>query len=146
MHPNRILSIVVGAVLVLGVTAVIVAATRSAPQFDLSTPQGVVQAYLQDVFEGRPSEAASWIDPASGCDASDVAGASTSRSARVVLVDSEIDGSKASIDVRITYTGGGPFDATEYSDQENFQLREDGGGWLITGEPWPMFYCAGGKP
>lgn len=146
MHPNRILSIVVGAVVLLGVAAAIVAATRPAPQIDVSTPEGVVQAYLQDVFEGNEEEAAAWIDPASGCDAADLARAFASRSARVVLVDTTIDGSTARIEVRMTYGGGGPFDASEYSEEQHFELRRSGASWLITGEPWPMFYCEGGKP
>ena len=146
MHPNRILSIVVGAVVVLGLAAVIVAATRPAPEIDVSTPEGVVQAYLQDVFEGDEEAAVAWIDPASGCDASDLGRAFTSQSARVVLVDTNLTGSTARVEVKMTYTGGGPFDASEYSEQQQFELRGSGVSWLITGEPWPMFYCGGGKP
>lgn len=145
MHPNRILSIVVGAVVLLGVAAAVVAATRPAPQIDVTTPQGVVQAYLQDVFEGNEEAAIDWIDPTTGCNAFDLARAFGSRSARVVLVDTTVTGSTARVEVRMTYSGGGPFDASEYSEEQQFELREKGAGWLITGQPWPMFYCEGGK-
>ncbi|MGA7271799.1 MAG: hypothetical protein WB239_12065 [Acidimicrobiia bacterium] len=146
MHPNRILSIVVGAVVLLGVAAAIVAATRPAPQIDVSTPEGVVQAYLQDVFEGNEEAAIARIDPASGCDAADLDRAFASRSVRVVLVDTTSSGSTARVEVRMTYTGDGPFAASEYSEEQQFELRGAGASWLITGDPWPMFFCEGGKP
>lgn len=146
MQPNRVLSIVVGAVVLLGVVAAIVAATRPAPDIDPSTPQGVVQSYLRAVFDGDEEAAVEWIDPETGCDGADVAAAYVNRPARVLLEDTTVDGSTARVEVKITYSGGGPFDVSEYTEDQLFRLRRSGGSWLLTGQPWPMFYCGERKP
>jgi hypothetical protein len=49
---NRVLSVFVGAVVLLAVVAGMVVAKRAAPELDSHTPEGVVQQYLQAVIAG----------------------------------------------------------------------------------------------
>jgi hypothetical protein len=50
--PNRVLAAVVGVVVLLAGIAGVVAANRTAPTLDPSSPQGVVQQYLKAVLDG----------------------------------------------------------------------------------------------
>lgn len=147
MKPNRILAIVVGAVVLLAVVAAVVAATRPAPVFDPSTPEGTVQSYLQTLFEDDEEGAASYLAPETGCDANDLAQADEGNSVRVLLGDIDLDIDTARVEVEIIVTSAdGPFGGYEYRVDETFSLRRNGEGWLITGEPWPVYFCEGRTP
>ena len=128
----------VGLVLVL----VIIALAREPIQLDASTPEGVVQRYLEAISQNDYDVAFDYLDPDyyQGCDATSLA-----RSAPEQSFSASIEnGEKASIDhplVSVTLrfgTGEGPF-RSEWTNYEQFELVDAGGSWLITGEAWPYF-------
>lgn len=140
-QPNRILAIVVGVVAVVAVVAGVLAATRQAPEYDRGTPAGVVQAYLSAVIDGNNQEAAGFLAADSSCDLTDLDRAYVPDEVRVVLRDTEVDAGTARVAVDVAMSSGDLFGGSEYSEKHTFSLTRVGGGWLITGEPWPMYEC-----
>lgn len=142
--PNRILATIVGALVAVVVAVAVVAATRPPPELDVGTPQGIVQAYVRAVFDGEIAEAAGHITAESECGVEDLERARAADSARVVLLDTRVDGDSASVEVEIVHSGGsGPFDGYEWSEETTFSLIRSGGTWQLTGEPWPLYFCRG---
>ena len=142
--PNRTLAIILSGVAVLVAVAATVAALRPVPSFDPASPEGAVQSYLEAVLAGDEEAAAAFLSPDGDCDVDDVARADFNDSLRVALIESGIDGDEASIEVEITYGGGGPFES-EYGESETFELERRSGSWVITGQPWPMYFCEGDR-
>ena len=139
---NRILAVVVGSVAVLAVIAAVVAATRPPPTLDPATPDGAVQIYLRAMLEGDTETATARLSSSTGCDEGDVASAFVTNSARIVLVDSTVDGATAIVTVEIIESSGsGPFEGSEFSHEERFTLRNEEGSWLLVDEPWPLYFC-----
>lgn len=142
--PNRVLVMIAGGVVALIVASAVVIALRPAPTFDPATPEGTVQAYLQAVFAGDEAEAAGYIDPQSGCEEADILRSRVGDSARVVLVETETSDETARVEVEVVISAGqGAFDAYEYSQDRTFDLVAAGDRWLLTGEPWPVYFCSG---
>lgn len=141
-RPNRILAIVVGAMVVLAAAVVVLSANRSTAEYDAGSPEGTVQAYLRAVTTGDYAEAATLLDPAGDCDVEDLDRAGTPGSARAYLVGSETEGATATVNVEVTMSSGGPFD-TESAETHLYRLTRSGGDWLLTGTPWPLYFCEG---
>lgn len=141
MGPNRVLGVLVGAVVVLAVVAGVVAANRTTPTLDRGRPEGVVQEYLQAVIAGDFHAAAGLLAPSSGCDASDVAAAAIPESARIVLKHAAVDGDHAVVTVEVTEDSGGDPFGSGFSHTERITLERDGGAWKITGSPWLLYPC-----
>lgn len=139
---NRALAVFVGAVVLLAVLAGVVVANRATPDLDRATPEGVVQQYLQAVFDGDYPIAAGLLSPSSGCDVSDVAAAYAPASARIVLGHSAVNGDHAVVTVKVTEgSGDGPFQSSGYSRTERITVQREGGVWKITGSPWLLPSC-----
>lgn len=144
-RPNRVLAIVVGGIAVIAVVAGVLAATRPVATYDRSTPEGVVQAYLEAVVGGDHQEAAGFLAKDSGCTVEDLDRAQTPDGVRVVLRDSEVRGDTAQVKVDVVLSTGGPLDSSEFAEEHTFRLTRTPGSWRITGEPWPMYECGRGK-
>lgn len=144
-RPNRILAIVVGAMVVLAAVVVVLSANRSTAQLEPGSPEAAVQTYLTGVTEGDYAAAADVLDPAGSCDVDDLDRAGRLESARAYLVDSQVDGDTARVSVEVTVPegGGGPFDTTDYSETHSFRLTRSGDDWRLTGTPWPLYDCEG---
>ena len=143
---STVLASVVTGVLLLGVAAGVLAATRTAPEADLSTPSGVVQSYLQAVADGATVDAAELLDPEGTCGVQDLAQASLTTSLRAVLGDSSVDGDRAVVTVAITEGyGDDPFGSEGYAHDERFVLERSGETWTVVGSPWPMYDCGGSR-
>ena len=143
---NRVLSVFIGAVVLLAVVTGVVVARRAAPALDPHTPEGVVQQYLQAVVAGDYRVAANLISPSAGCDISDVASAYNPGTARIVLNHTAVDGDQAVVTVDVTEgSGEGPFESTGYSHTERITVARGGGVWKITGSPWLLSPCASTK-
>lgn len=139
---NRVLTVVVGSVAILAVIAAVVAATRTPPTLDPATPDGAVQIYLRAMLEGDTETAAARLSSSTGCDEADVSAAFVTDAARIVLVDSTVDGATAIVTVEIIESSGsGPFEGSEFSHEERFTLRNEEGSWLLVDEPWPLYFC-----
>lgn len=142
LSPNRVLMVILGTVGVLVVVAVVVIALRPPATFDPATPEGAVQGYLEAVFDDDETAALGYLEPKSPCDEHDISDASVDSSARVVLVETEVDDDTARVEVEMTFSRGqGLFDSYEYSQDESFDLVDFGDRWLLTGEPWPVRVC-----
>lgn len=127
--------------LVIGATAIL-AVNREPVTYPPGSPEAAVQAYVQALLDGDEDAAAAWLDPATDCEAGDLAEAHVPDDVRVTLRHAEIDGDVAEVEIGVTVTSGrGPFDTYEYEDHHRFELARSGEGWLITNRPWPWASC-----
>lgn len=136
--PNRVLALLVGAVLLLAVVAGIVVANRSAPALDPETPEGTLQAFLQALVDEDYGAAADFLSASSACDAADIV--YYPDSSRIVLDRVTVDGDTAVVTVRVTESGGDPFGGSGWSHTERVTLEREDGDWKVTGSPW-LLYC-----
>jgi hypothetical protein len=145
--PNR----VVGAVLVAGLVVVLavgIVATlvREPTALDPSTPEGVVQGYLQAVFDEDWSTARDSLAPVTArrCSTVDFRRAWVPTSLTAVLDDVRTTADGAEVDVGLRQVQGpDPLGGGGYELSETFELIEVDGEWLITGWPWPVDDCRG---
>ncbi len=133
----------VGGLIVLVIAAIALTAVRRPAVYPVSSPEGVVQRYLQAVFDRDPLSASSWLAPSlkPRCENAldDVMNWGPSED-RATLIDSRIDGDQASVRVSIG-TSGGLLDPG-YERTVSFHLRLLDEGWRIDRSPWPVEYCA----
>lgn len=142
---NRILALLVGAVVLLAVLAGVMVGRRTTPNFDPNTPEAVVQEYLKAVIAGNYPGAAKLISPSSGCSAPDVATAYVPGAAQIVLDHTDVNGDHAVMTVDVTEgSGDDPF-GSGYSHAERITLQQEGGVWKITGSPWLLPSCGSTK-
>lgn len=142
---NRVLAVLVGAVVLLAVVAGVVIGNRAEPDLEPHTPEGVVQEYLKAVIAGNYPVALGLLSPSSGCDLADLASGYAPGSARIVLDNTTVNGDHAVVTVEVTEgTGGGPFESG-YSHTERITVQRAGAGWKITGSPWLLSSCASTK-
>lgn len=141
---NRILVIALGAIVVLAVVAAVISARRPAAQLPTGSPEAAVQAYVTAAIAGKVDEAARWLEPSGDCDVNDLqrAGDLGSQPARVVLADSSVEGTTATVQVELVFSSGSPFDTSEYSEKHTYRLVRSDGKWLLTGVPWPLYDCS----
>lgn len=120
------------------VVALVVIALGGGVDHDSDSPEGVVQGYARAVIAGHHSEALSFLDPASGCTANDLRWAWVPNT-WVRLGPVHRDGDRAEVTIVLS----GPADPSpmSWSTNETLHLRRLEGHWLITGHPWPMYYC-----
>lgn len=143
--PNRILIFVVAIVAVVAVVAGVLSARAAPQQYARSTPEGVVQAYLDALVDRDQEQAAELLAADSPCTVEDldrdrdVLGNDT----RVILRDAETEGDAASVDVEVVTRSGGLFGG-EWAEEHTLRLSREGSDWRITGAPWPMYACEKG--
>lgn len=143
---NRILALLVGAVVLLAVLAGVVTGRRTPPDLDPHTPAGVVQEYLKAVIIGNYPAAARLLSPSSGCIASDLASAYAPGSAQIVLDHTAVNGDHAVVTVDVTEgSRDDPFGSSGFSHTERITVQRDGGVWKITGSPWLLPSCGSPK-
>lgn len=140
---NRLVGAVVAIVAVLGVILGIVLAKPAAP-LDPTTPEGVVQSYLNAALQRDNATALKYLDPASGCKISSFDNVWIPDNAEVQLVKSSTDGSTAVVDVKVTY-GSTDMLGTSGSEAHTYRLNKVTDGWLIANMAWPLYDCGLGK-
>lgn len=138
--PNRILGIVLSAIIIIVAIVAIIASTRTATVFARTTPVGTVQAYLKDVLAGKNAEAAKLFATESACTAADLDRTYIVDMARVNLVSSVIAGDRADVRVVVEFPMNGPFEVSSTQDHA-FRLIKSSSSWLLTGIPWPLYDC-----
>ncbi|HET8988037.1 MAG TPA: hypothetical protein VFN43_05955 [Humibacillus sp.] len=141
-RPSRILAVVVGAVVVLALLVVWLSTSRSRPEFAAGSPERTVQSYLVAVTRHDAVEAARHLDPASGCEVSDIEQSGFPEGVRVTLVGSTVTGPEARVTVLIT-SDVAPIGGAGTSETHLFRLTRPGQEWLISGTPWPLYVCEG---
>ncbi|WP_349361570.1 hypothetical protein [Cryobacterium sp. PH31-O1] len=133
-----ILSIIAALVLV----SLVVVFTRGAPEtLDPGTPEGVVQAYSAAVIDGDETAAAAFLTAGASVGCSQGEHGPTD-SLRVVLVSTTTRPNSADVVVSlVTSYDDGPFGASEYEFESNFDLVKVDGDWLIGQAPWELSIC-----
>lgn len=138
--PNRVLTVVIGLIIIAVAIVTILSSTKSAVVIDRSTPAGSVQVYLRAVFAGKNAEAAKMLSTESVCTVTDIDRAYIVDTARVLLVDSTTEGTTAEVRVRVEIPSDGPL-GDFMTEDHTFRLVNSGGTWFITGIPWPLYDC-----
>ncbi len=138
-RPNLVLAVVVGVIAVLVVVAAVVSTTRTPPVADPTTPEGTVQLFVTAVLEGDDEAAVALLDPALGCRAPLPSRGLSGVRATVAVAGTRVVGERATVELDVTEYRDGPLEAN--SHRESYQLVAARGGWLITGEPWPVYVC-----
>jgi hypothetical protein len=145
-RPAVMLWILGGVLAVALVVGAVAGALRDPETLARNTPQGVVQAYLQALFDDDRAAAREWLseDTAARCTASDYREAWVEESMTATLEDVDARGEAVEVRVRLrTVSGPGPFGAGGFTSTETFTLVEEGGQWRIADDPWPVFACGG---
>lgn len=143
---NRVLALLVGAVVLLAILAGVVVGRRTSPDLNPHTPEGAVQAYLKAVIDGNYPVAAKLLSPSSGCSAADVSSVYAPGTAQIVLDHTAVTGDHAVVTVDVTEgSGDDPFGSSGYSHTERITVQRDGGVWKITGSPWLLPSCISPK-
>lgn len=133
-----------GGAVVLAVIAAVATSGRSSSELPADSPEATVQAYLEAILD-RDVSALDRLEADTDCETSDITQAPIPDSARAVLVEVDVDGDQATIEVEISESSAGsPFDTYEFVHDEVFVLEQDDDGeWRITGAPWPLYGCEG---
>lgn len=138
--PAVVLAMAVALVLVLALVAVMVSANRTSPQLDLTSPEGVVQAWVQRIADRDPAAFDLLVEP-DRCDAAMFDEGWLPESMRVAVLDVAVTDGEATVDVRVTESpGGGPFNLDEWTHDETYRLERAGEEWRISHGAWPV-YC-----
>lgn len=139
-----------GLVGVLVVAALLLADSAERPtDLEASSPEGIVQRYLQAVAEDDEEAIASTLHPdrLRECDEHGDYHGDPERDFSATLREVERDGDRAEVTVDIThYEGEPPFQSGGWDHREVFVLVRDGGAWRIQEPGWPYPGCPGGRP
>jgi len=137
-RPSLVLAIITGLVVVLAVIAGVLTTRRGPPALDATTPEGTVQLFVLAFIEGEDESAVAFLDPDLGCTAPL---REVYRPTRVSLavVSTRTSGQHADVVLEVTEYDNGPFDS--WSHREAYDLVRADSGWLITGNPWPIYSC-----
>jgi hypothetical protein len=141
---SRGILVVIGGLAVVLIGVAVVLALRPPKMFGPATPEGTAQRYFQAILDGDEDVALDYLIAGSDerCDPGGFFH-ETPENARVVITDTEIDGSAAKVEVEITETyGEGPFDSGSYMFDETLVMERHDDRWLIVQVPWPIhIYC-----
>lgn len=137
-RPNVVLATVTGLVIVLAVLAAVLTLRRQPPEFDPATPEGTVQLFVVALIDGDDEAAVRYLHPDLECRAP-LRNSYRPSAIQLSVVSSQTTGDDATVVVEVTEQQDGPFNS--WSHREVFDLVRDGSGWLITGNPWPIYSC-----
>ena len=148
-RPDRfVVGLAIGALLLVGLAlvSVVVLQRQPPPKLDLSTPSGVVLAYLQAYRSGNDAEIRGYYSQRVLTDAKASPGSSGTPplpipprpnvvpdgSQRLEVLNSQINGDQAFVDVRITtFRVDSPVSPSEYTYTQRVQLVREAGQWKI---------------
>ena len=143
--PDRILIIILSAIVGLVILALAVVFTRGEPQaLDESTPAGVVQRYSTAVLDGDATTADSYLteEARSLCSSGPFGGGPLPT--RVVLISTNERDNSAQVRVSVVSAGpGNLFGPSEYELEDRFSLVRTDGKWMINLAPYPLLSCSG---
>lgn len=145
---NRLLMWMGAGLLALVVLAAAAVALRSPADFETGSPEAVVQEYVNAVLDEDADAAFALLTPAAQrrCNVDDLEDRYIrGERSRIVLIDSEIDGASATVELEFNAASGdSPFDIYEYSFEQRFELRNIEGEWRIADSQWPFYRCTEG--
>jgi hypothetical protein len=131
-------------VAVLGIAVVVtltVIALRGPTEYDPSTPEGAAQGYVRAVVSGDFGEAVAHIHERLGCRPTDFRHAWVSDSVAVRLVDTDVAGDTARVELAVSEFDG-PFGGG-WEHRVDLVMERAADGWLIVEVPWPIYHCEG---
>jgi hypothetical protein len=134
-----------GLVVVALVAGIAVATVRGNPRLDAGSPEGVVQRYLQAVFDRDHATAVGYLSAttAERCSVAAFRDAWVPDGLTADLDDVRVSGDRAEVRVVLhAVIEPLPVDPA-FSTIELFQLERTADGWRITGVPWPLVSCDG---
>ena len=143
--PNRVLAVVVGALLLVVLAVVSLTVGRGVTTYDITEPEGVAQAYLQAAFDGDFDEAATFFEQESDCDATDLDRAFLQNDVRISLAGVDTDDERATVRITADIPDGGPFGGY-YEERHTLRLVRVDEDWKLTGIPWPLYDCTTPNP
>lgn len=138
--PNRILGIIVALIALASVLVVVISLNKPVQDFDQNSPEGVVQSYLLDIFDGKYDSAVNYLEANTKCEASDLDRAFVPKNVRINLLEVMIDDSSARVKFQIETPSGAPLDSY-YTEEQVIRLVKENQDWKITGIPWPLYDC-----
>ena len=145
---NRLLVWMGAGLLALLAVAAIAVALRSPANFEPGSPEAVVQEYVNAVLDEDSEAAFALLTPSAQrrCKLEDLEDRYIrGEQSRIVLVDSEITGDTATVELEFTAASGdSPFDIYEYSFEQRFKLRDVDGAWRLSAAQWPFYRCTEG--
>lgn len=140
-RPERMVAVVVAALVVVAIAVLALSTGRRVTTYDQSTPEGVAQAYLKAAFDGDFDTAASFFEPDSDCEASDLDRAFLQQNARISLMEVVTEGDRSRVKISVELPSGGPL-GDVYREEHTLRLVSTDDAWLLTGIPWPLYDCA----
>ncbi len=145
----RVGSWVWGGALALLVVVAVVAALIGRPEpLPGTSPEGVVQRYLQAVFDRDVDTAVATLTPElASCRVPLAAELEYPREGETArLLSSTVTGDTARVTVEISRSGGAPLEPAGRNLRVEFALRRDGERWRISAGPWPVPFCGTERP
>lgn len=139
-NPNRILGLFVALIVLVSILVVVISLNRPVQELDANSPEGVVQDYLEDIFDGNYEAAVTYFEANSKCVASDLDRTYVPTNVRINLVGVELDDSRARVRFQIETPSGAPLDSY-YTEEQVIRLVNESQTWKITGIPWPLYDC-----
>jgi hypothetical protein len=137
---NRMLGVIVGAIVVIGIVVASVASSWEATPRDPKSPEGVVQAYFEAVVAHDAEATLAFLEPGTSCTVTNFQQTYFDTGSRVNLVDVKVTGNRADVHVRIEHGNGDPFGST-WNEDQYFQLVRAGDTWRLHGIPYPLYNC-----
>ena len=134
---------------VLLIASIIVALLESEESLPEGTPEAAVQKYIAAAEDGNLDEAYTYLSEGllKDCTVETFAGRGYPaeeqlQGARVTLERTTPVGDTVFVTVEVTnYRGGSPFTGSNYSFDQRFALKLEGGEWKFSEYPWPFFDC-----
>jgi len=119
---------------------VVVINKTSEKKYDAKSPQGVVQNYLEAIYAGDTTKAASYLSASSFCTVQDLDQMGTQTKPRVLFEDASITGHTAQVKINVELAQDSPM-GNVVNESHTMRLVRFGTGWQLTGIPWPLFDC-----
>jgi len=140
LAPNRLLSLFLVLILIFTLVVVMFTSNRKPKVWDISSPQGVVQAYLKAMTSGDVDQALRYLAKENKCNISDLDRAYVTPEMRVFLDSTKTNSTTSSVTVRVEIPTGGPL-GDSYSELHTLRLSQINGEWRLIGIPWPLYDC-----
>lgn len=139
-NPNRILGFVVALIVIISVLVVVISLNKPVQDLEKTSPEGVVQSYLVDIFDGRYETAIQNMESGSKCEASDLDRTYVPKDVRINLLEVVVEDSNARVKFQIETPSGAPLDSY-FTEEQVIRLVKEGESWKIAGIPWPLYDC-----
>ncbi|MCI0438344.1 MAG: hypothetical protein L0177_04350 [Chloroflexi bacterium] len=135
---------------VLLVAAIVVALTQQEAELAEGSPEAAVQSYLRaiDAEDYQTAYGLLSQDIKNDCEFQDFVSSisqyerNTLGDSDIILEDASVVDDTAVVTMRISqFERGDLFGSSQYSYNQTYTLKMEGGEWRLTQNPWPFFYC-----